>query len=65
MEAERKISTSNKILLKVVLLGDSGVGKTSIVNQYVYQSFGLKYKATIGADFLPKDVYIDDRLISM
>jgi GTPase SAR1 family protein len=35
------------------------------VNQYVYQTFGQKYKATIGADFLPKDIYIDDRLISI
>ena len=31
------------------------------MNQFVLKSFGNKYKATIGADFLPKELIIDDR----
>jgi Ras-related protein Rab-7A len=52
-------------LLKVILLGDSGVGKTSLMNQYVKKQFSHQYKATIGADFLAKDIMIDDRLVTM
>jgi Ras-related protein Rab-7A len=42
-------------LLKVIILGDSGVGKTSLMNSYVHKKFSTQYKATIGADFLTKD----------
>jgi len=54
-----------KALLKVIILGDSGVGKTSLMNQYVNRKFTSQYKATIGADFLTKEVMIDDRLVTM
>ncbi|KAK9942462.1 hypothetical protein M0R45_008127 [Rubus argutus] len=43
-----------RTLLKVIILGDSGVGKTSLMNQYVNKKFSNQYKATIGADFLTK-----------
>ncbi|CAK9438677.1 uncharacterized protein LODBEIA_P29010 [Lodderomyces beijingensis] len=38
--------------LKVVLLGDSGVGKTSLRSQFVHHMFSNSYKATIGGDYL-------------
>ena len=49
-------SPPKKVLLKVIILGDSGVGKTSLMNQYVNKKFSNQYKATIGADFLTKEV---------
>lgn len=55
----------NKVLLKVVILGDSGVGKTSLMNQYVNKKFSNQYKATIGADFLTKEVMVDDQLVTL
>lgn len=60
MSANRK-----KVLLKVIILGDSGVGKTSLMNQYVNKKFTNQYKATIGADFLTKEVMIDDKVVTM
>jgi Ras-related protein Rab-7A len=57
--------SSKKALLKVIILGDSGVGKTSLMNQYVNKKFSNKYKATIGADFLSKEVMIDDKLVTL
>jgi len=51
--------------LKVIILGDSGVGKTSLMNQYVNKKFSNQYKATIGADFLTKEVMVDDRIVTM
>ncbi|CAF1054049.1 unnamed protein product [Rotaria sordida] len=54
-----------KVLLKFILLGDSGVGKTSLMSQFVSQKFFIDYKATIGANFLTKEVQIDDYLVTM
>ena len=53
------------IIFQVIILGDSGVGKTSLMNQYVNKKFSNQYKATIGADFLTKEVMVDDRLVTM
>ena len=54
-----------RTLLKLIILGDSGVGKTSLMNQYVNRKFSKQYKATIGADFLTKEVKVDDNLVTM
>merc|ERR1712072_69009 len=62
-------NTRKKVLLKVIILGDSSVGKTSLMNQYVNRKFDNQYKATIGADFLTKEVSVDhngdQRLVTM
>jgi len=58
-------SSRRKVLLKVIILGDSGVGKTSLMNQFVNKKFSNQYKATIGADFLTKEIVVDDRLVTM
>lgn len=52
-------------LLKVILLGSSCVGKTSLMNQYVSNRYTDKYKATIGADFFNKQIVVDDRVITL
>jgi len=59
------MASRKKVLLKVIILGDSGVGKTSLMNQYVNKKFSASYKATSGADFLTKEVLVDDRLVTM
>uniref|UniRef100_A0A0E0FS72 Ras-related protein Rab7 n=1 Tax=Oryza nivara TaxID=4536 RepID=A0A0E0FS72_ORYNI len=73
------MSTSRRrTLLKVIVLGDSGVGKTSLMNQYpcccilalsrliaAELPFSQQYKATIGADFVTKEVLIEDRLVTL
>jgi polynucleotide 5'-kinase involved in rRNA processing len=62
---QSKMSTRKKVLLKIIILGDSGVGKTSLMNQYVNKKFSNQYKATIGADFLTKEVMVDDKLVTL
>ena len=54
-----------KYSLKVLLLGDSGVGKTSLMNQYVNSTFSNEFKSTIGASFLTKEVIVEDRMVTM
>jgi small GTP-binding protein len=45
-------------VLKVAILGDAGVGKTSLANQFIDSSFKEDYRATIGANILKKDIKI-------
>uniref|UniRef100_A0A453FID2 Ras-related protein Rab7 n=1 Tax=Aegilops tauschii subsp. strangulata TaxID=200361 RepID=A0A453FID2_AEGTS len=59
------MASRRRTLLKVIILGDSGVGKTSLMNQYVNKKFSNQYKATIGADFLTKEVQYEDRLFTL
>eukprot|EP01084_Bolivina_argentea_P315446 546507_1 len=59
------MSYRKKSMLKVIVLGDSGVGKTSVMNRWVTAKFSTQYKATIGADFLTKELMIDDTLVTM
>lgn len=59
------MASRKKVLLKVIILGDSSVGKTSLMNQYVNRKFSNQYKATIGADFLTKELTVDDRQVTM
>ncbi|XP_065159307.1 ras-related protein Rab-32B-like [Atheta coriaria] len=40
-----------ELLFKILVLGDFGVGKTSIVKRYAEDTFSPSYKITIGADF--------------
>ncbi|MFX1364891.1 MAG: Rab family GTPase [Promethearchaeota archaeon] len=41
---------------KVILCGDAGVGKTSLLAQYVDNQFSDEYHQTIGANFLIKEI---------
>ena len=45
---------------KVVLLGEAGVGKTSIISRYVSNTFSEVLMTTTGASFATKKVDIDD-----
>lgn len=45
--------------VKLCLLGDAGVGKSSIVHRFVYDAFKPTMESTIGAAFLTKSVTLD------
>lgn len=41
-----------------MVIGDSGVGKSSVIESYQYKRSCLTAKATIGADFIKKKIKI-------
>ena len=45
---------------KVVLLGESGVGKTSIISRYINNTFKSQLMSTPGANFVTKNVIMED-----
>lgn len=52
-------SPSTDRLLKVLVIGDLGVGKSSIIKRYVSKRFEERYKASIGVDFALKTIEWD------
>ncbi|KAL3074443.1 hypothetical protein niasHS_015273 [Heterodera schachtii] len=58
-------SARRKVLLKIILLGEAGVGKSSLMNQYVNRQFVSAYKATVGCDFLTKTITVDGTEVKM
>ncbi|XP_030563727.1 ras-related protein rab7-like [Drosophila novamexicana] len=59
------MSNHSKPLLKILVLGDCGVGKTSLMNRYVNKCFTNMYKATVGTGFFTKEVNVNKRRITM
>jgi small GTP-binding protein len=50
---------------KIVLLGHFGVGKTSIIRQFVTNEFASDYKVTIGVHILKREVVVNGKNVSL
>lgn len=51
--------------LKVVFLGQSGVGKTSIVSKFCLDSFSADFETTVGIDYFSKTVLIGEESVQL
>ena len=47
-------------LFKVVMIGDSGVGKSNLLMRYTKGDFNIESKTTIGVEFATKTVTTQD-----
>jgi len=50
-------------LFKVVLIGDSGVGKSNLLSRFTRNEFNLESKSTIGVEFATRSIVVDSRTI--
>ncbi|CAI0461268.1 unnamed protein product [Linum tenue] len=50
-------------LFKLVLIGDSGVGKSNLLSRFTKNEFNLESKSTIGVEFATKSLTIDGKVI--
>lgn len=46
-------------MVKIVMLGDSRVGKSSILKKFISNEFSHNYITTLGIDFLQKTIMVD------
>lgn len=51
--------------IKIMLLGETEIGKTCLIQRYVSNSFGMNYITTIGIDFQLKYVEINGKNIKL
>ena len=58
---EGEVSVEDLIKLKLIVVGNQGTGKTSILNRFVSETFDENYQATIGLDFHSKNITIHDQ----
>lgn len=50
-------------LFKIVLIGDSGVGKSNILSRFTRGEFSLESKSTIGVEFATKSVNVEGKTV--
>ncbi|KAH0793911.1 ras-related protein Rab-11A [Histomonas meleagridis] len=51
------------MLIKIILVGDSGVGKTNLLSQFARNLFNQNSKTTIGVEFATKTLEINGKII--
>ena len=64
-EHEHSSSTRYDHVFKLILIGDTSVGKTSLLNRFTERSFHTFYNPTIGIDFRVKSLKINNKLIKL
>ena len=57
--------TDCKYIYKICLVGESGVGKSSLVSRYVFDRFKEDESTTIGAAFMCKMIHMDGKDIKL
>lgn len=61
--AEKHTEDDYDFLFKIVLIGDSGVGKSNLLTRFTKNQFNLESKTTIGVEFATKTIIVDNRII--
>ena len=51
--------------IKIVVVGDSGVGKTNLIKRFISNEFSENIKATIGVEFMSKTYRINKHLFKI
>ena len=59
------MSAKKEFMYKILLLGDSSVGKTCILTRYADNTFQEEHMATIGLDFKIKSVNLNGKIVKV
>lgn len=58
-------STQYDYLIKLLIIGDSGVGKTCFLLRFSEDNFNISHLATIGIDFKIKTIDVDGKQVKL
>jgi len=58
-------SATADYIFKIVLTGDSGVGKSNLLSRFTRNEFSLESRSTIGVEFSTKEVQVDGKTIKV
>ncbi|XP_063934280.1 ras-related protein Rab-11B-like [Zophobas morio] len=50
-------------LFKIVMIGDSGVGKSNLLSRFTKNEFNLESKSTIGVEFATRTIEVEGKVI--
>ena len=64
-KSTRRSTADKKCFVKVVAIGDSGVGKTSLIQMFEHVKFSEGFKPTLGADFSNKEITVKGRIVTL
>ena len=59
------LGVKEEFKFKVVIVGDSGVGKTNLVKRFITDSFNKDSKATVGVEFMCKNYSINGKIFKI
>ncbi|KAL3326120.1 hypothetical protein AABB24_037026 [Solanum stoloniferum] len=59
----RRADEEYDYLFKIVLIGDSGVGKSNLLSRFTRNEFCLESKSTIGVEFATRTLKVEGRII--
>ena len=59
----RILASADSFSFSVVLIGDSGVGKSNLLSRFTRNEFNLDSKSTIGVEFATRSIQVDAKTI--
>ena len=57
--------TELEYLMKIIIVGDSGVGKTNLLERYIKNEFFESNRNTVGVDFMAKKIQLDKHSVKI
>ena len=51
--------------IKVILIGESSIGKTAIINRYIYDNYLNNYIQTIAPNYFQKEIKIENKILKL
>lgn len=55
---------NNRNIIKIIIIGDTNVGKTCLVRQYLQEDFSSETENTIGLEYATRDINIDSDVVN-
>ena len=59
----RQATYQHPYFILVVLIGDSGVGKSNLLSRFTRNEFNLESKSTIGVEFATRSIQVNNKTI--